>query len=306
MVTVHTVGERGLIARVGRRCARTRAVEVGIGDDAAVLALFPSRGHGARLLLASDMLVEGVHFHRRTVPPQWIGWKALACTVSDIAAMGGRPCAAVVSLGVPRQTSVRFVDELYRGLARCARRFGLAIVGGDTVRAPRIVIDVAILGLAPSGRVTLRSAARVGDVVFVTGRLGGALASGRHARFIPRLREAQWLVTHLPVHAMIDLSDGLGADLWQVARASRVTVRIEASRIPTAAKVLTLQQALWDGEDFELLFAVPRRAAARVPHTIGACPVTRIGTVVRRGAGVELQHANGAVRPLRANGFRHF
>lgn len=309
MLTVHDVGERELITRMTRRFPRTSAVRVGIGDDAAVLAPPVASGHGGRAvrwLLASDMLVEGVHFHRRTVPPDWIGWKALACNVSDIAAMGGRPYAAVVSLGLPRQTPVRFAEGLCRGLARCARRYGFSIVGGDTVRAPQVVVDVAILGVARPEEVALRSAARVGDVLYVTGRLGGSLASGRHARFLPRLWESRWLVRHVPIHAMIDLSDGLASDAWQIARASDVTVRLWADRIPVAAGSFTLRQALTDGEDFELFFTVPPRAAGRVPARIRACPVTRIGRITRRGAGVELQEADGTIRPLAPGGFRHF
>lgn len=278
-------------------------VDVGIGDDAAVLRV----GAGAtRLLLASDMLVEGVHFTRGQVSAPWIGWKALACNVSDIAAMGGRPVAAVVSLGVPRRTSVRFVDGVYRGLDRCARRFGLAVVGGDTVRAPCVVVDVAILGTVRPRHLALRSTARPGDRLFVTGRLGGSLVSGRHARFTPRLREAQWLVAHVAVHAMVDLSDGLAADLWQLARASRVTLRVEAARVPVAPAARTLERALMDGEDFELLFAVPPGAVPRVPRRLGACPITPIGIVAGRGARVELQMPDGRLRPLHPTGFKHF
>lgn len=334
MPTVHALGEVGCIARIRRRMRRTPSVRVGIGDDAAVLRFRPNQW----LLFASDMLVEGVHFRlpaapgqrgsraaqagRRLVPPQWIGWKALACNVSDIAAMGGRPLWAVVSLGIPASTSVRFIDGLYAGLERCARRCGLAIVGGDTVRAPHIVIDVAIVGSVSPQQLTLRSGARVGDALFVTGRLGGSYRSGRHARFTPRLREAQTLVQRLRVHAMMDLSDGLALDLWQMSRASRVTLRVEAARIPIsrAGRIClrracachawrgrqALRHALMDGEDFELLFAVGPREAARVPRRLGRCPVNRIGTVVARGVGVELQHPGGRIETLVPAGFKHF
>ena len=302
MTTLRMLGERGLIERLRRRLRQSPSVLVGIGDDAAVLRA----PQGQMLLLASDMLVEGVHFDRRLVPPRWIGWKALAVNVSDIAAMGGRPRWAVVSLGLPPATPVRFVDALYAGLERCARRFGVSIVGGDTDRAPRVVIDVAILGSVDPRRFVLRSGARVGDDVFVTGRLGGSYASGRHARFIPRVAEARALLQRVRVHAMIDLSDGLAADLWQLSRASRVVLRVEASAIPVARAAKTLHRALMDGEDFELLFTVDHHQAGRVPRRIGACPVTRIGRVVRRGQGVELVQANGRIEPLRPMGFKHF
>ena len=310
MLTARGLGELGIIERLRRRMPRGHGVVVGIGDDAAVLALPAARARGRTqaplLLFASDMIVEGVHFDRRRVPPLWIGWKALACNVSDIAAMGGRPWAAVVSLGAPRSTPAGTLDGIAAGLARCARRFGMGIVGGDTVRAPRLVVDVAILGLARPDRVVLRSGARPGDAVFVTGRLGGSYPSGRHARFMPRVAEAQRLLNRVRVHAMMDLSDGLASDLWQLSRASRVRLRVEAARIPIAPEARTLQHALMDGEDYELLFTVGWRDAARVLARLGRTPVTRVGSVIRRGIGVELEEAGGRVRRLSPQGFKHF
>ena len=310
MPTARGLGERGIIERLRRRMPRGRGVVVGIGDDAAVLALPAGRARGrpqsTRLLFASDMIVEGVHFDRRLVPPHGIGWKALACNVSDIAAMGGRPWAAVVSLGAPPSTPAATLDGIAAGLARCAWRFSMGIVGGDTVRAPTLVVDVAILGLARPDQVILRSGARPGDAVFVTGRLGGSYPSGRHARFMPRVAEAQRLLNRVRVHAMMDLSDGLASDLWQLSRASRVRLQVEAARVPVAREARTLQHALMDGEDYELLFTVGQRDAARVPARLGRTPVTRIGTALRQGIGVELEDAGGRVRPLRPQGFRHF
>lgn len=312
MPAVHALGEVALIERLRRRlgaAARSAQVRIGIGDDAAVLA-----GPGGRLLLlASDMLVEGVHFRlprqgrgRRTVAPRWIGWKALAVNLSDIAAMGGEPLAAVISLGLPAATPVAFVDGLYRGLAACARRFRCPMVGGDTVRAPQVVVDVAILGTVKPQHLTRRSGAQVGDVLFVTGRLGGSLSSGRHARFVPRLREAQSLVRRVKVRAMMDLSDGLASDLWQMSRASRTVLRVRRAAVPVAQAAGSVEHALMDGEDFELLFAVARCDTHRVPRRLGVCPVTRIGTVVGRGVRVEQEYPDGRIRPLVPTGFRHF
>ena len=302
MRTVQAIGEMGLIERLRRTLTPRSTVQVGIGDDAAVL-----RGSGReRWLFASDMLIEGVHFRRRDVPPRWIGWKALACNVSDIAAMGGRPVWAVVSIGLPPSTPIRFVEALYDGLERCARRFGLSIVGGDTVRAPQVVIDVAIVGTVRPAHLTLRRGIRVGDALFVTGRLGGSYTSGRHARFMPRLREAQALVRRVRLHAMIDLSDGLASDLWQLSRASRVRLRIEAAQIPIAPAARTLHHALMDGEDFELLVAVSPRDVGRVPRRIGGCSITRIGAAIAHGIGVELVDPRGRIRRLVPRGFRHF
>jgi len=310
MTTVAKVGEVGIIRRMARRIGSHPSVVVGVGDDAAVLRL-PDRASD-RLLFASDMLIEGVHFTQADVPPEWIGWKAMASNISDIAAMGGRPTHAVVSVGMPASTPMRVADGLSRGLVRCAKRFDVAIVGGDTVRAPQLVVDVAMLGTARHDRVTLRSGARVGDRVFVTGRLGGSLRSGRHARFIPRLAESQWLIRHAPIHAMMDLSDGLASDAWQMARASRVTLRIDEARVPIsraarqAAGKSPAWHALMDGEDFELLFTVPAPLVARLPRVIGRVPLAEIGVVRRGGPSVELITSDGRVVPLNPEGFRHF
>ena len=299
---ISRLGEIQLIERLRRRIPQPRSVRVGIGDDAAVLRSLGTED----LLLASDMLIEGVHFTRRQTPAQWVGWKALACNISDIAAMGGVPRFAVISVGLPRTTSLAWVEALYRGLRRCARRYGVALVGGDTVRAPCVVIDVAILGSVAAGRAVLRSRARVGDRVFVTGRLGGSLAGGRHARFTPRLREARWLVRHLPIHAMIDLSDGLASDLWQIARASGVTLRIDETSLPVSRAARDVRHALMDGEDFELLWTVSAAAARGMPRSIGQVPVTAIGLITKRGVAVELLTRHGHIQPLIPAGFRHF
>ena len=310
MQTVASLGEAGVIARAARyfRGHGFPPVVVGIGDDAAVLPAM-RRGY---TLFASDMLVEGVHFRLGPasapgrVTPQAAGWKALACNVSDIAAMGGLPRYAVVSLGAPPATPASVTDGIAQGLARCARRFGVAVVGGDTVRAPQIVIDVAILGAVGQGKAVLRRGARVGDRIWVTGRLGGSLRSGRHARFVPRVEVAQWLVRHGPVHAMMDLSDGLASDAWQLARAGGVTLRLQAGAIPVAPAARTVRHALMDGEDFELLFTVAPAVSRRLPSLVEGVRLTEIGRVVGRPAGVEMIDERGRVEPLVPAGFRHF
>lgn len=299
---IFQLGEAGLINRISRRLTQDKSVLAGIGDDAALLRR-PKYGH---LLFASDLFVEGVHFLKSRVPAPWIGWKALAANISDIAAMGGMPHWAVVSLGLPPATPVRFVDQLYAGLGRCARRYGMSIVGGDTARSSKIVIDVAIIGSVSPKNVVLRSGVRVGDVLFVTGKLGGAYASGRHARFTPRLFEAQKLLKCVRLHAMMDLSDGLASDLWQMSRASRVKLQVDAARIPVSRAGRTLKHALMDGEDFELLFSVSPQEALRVPRQIGACTITPVGIAVGRGVGVSLKTAQGTIQRLNPEGFRHF
>lgn len=305
------LGEEGFILRLARKARTDRSVLRGIGDDCAVLRW---RGSGL-LLFASDMLVEGVHF-RRTAPPEAIGWKALAVNVSDVAAMGGLPRHAVISLGLPKTAPLSYADGLYRGLRRCARRFGVNLVGGDTVRAPRVVVDVAILGEVERGRVVYRTGARPGDWLLVTGRLGGAVRNGKHLRFTPRVREARALGRRARIHAMIDLSDGLGPDLVRLCQAGRVSAVLESRIIPRAPGC-SLAAALNEGEDFELLMAAPPREAERLlrwGRRNLRCGLHRIGWIVRRQKGVPVILRTGTrtcscpqLNPqLNLAGFQHF
>jgi len=297
-VKLRDLGEEGLIRRIARTIRTGPGVVRGIGDDCAVL-----KGPGRMLrLFASDMLVEGVHF-TRDAPAEGIGWKALAVNVSDVAAMGGLPRQAVISLGLPRATPVSFVDRLYRGLRRCAKMYGVDWVGGDTSRAPVVVIDVAILGEVEKERVVYRSGARPGDGLWVTGPLGGSLRSGRHLRFRPRVKEARALTARAKPHAMMDLSDGLGPDLLKMCEASGVSAILEAGRIPRHAGC-SLEQALNDGEDFELLVA----AAPRDAEKLSRLGLRRVGTVVpKKGKpSVTLITPRGVHAPRAITGFRHF
>ena len=295
------LGEKGIVERVRRRIKTGPGVIRGIGDDCAVLEGRP----GWHQLFASDMLVEGVHFFR-SARPQAIGWKALAVNVSDIAAMGGIPRHAVISLGLPRTTKVSFVDGLYQGLTRCARRFGVNLVGGDTDRSDKIVIDVAILGEVERGKAVYRSGAQAGDALFVTGRLGGAVRSGKHFAFTPRVKEARALALKTELHAMIDLSDGLYPDLIRICEASGVSAEMDASRIPRRPGV-SLKSALAEGEDFELLIAVHSSRASGLEKWAKShlpCGLTRIGRVLpKRGKNV-VKISDG--RQFLPTGFQHF
>lgn len=295
-----------MIRRFARRLRTDGSVVKGIGDDCAVLG-----GAGKRLqLFACDMLVEGVHF-RKSADPSAVGWKALAVNVSDIAAMAGIPRHAVISLGLPRQTPVSYVDRLYRGLTRCAKRFHVNLVGGDTVRAPRIVVNVAILGDVEKGRWIGRIGARPGDALLVTGRLGGAVRSGRHLKFTPRVNEARLMAARARLHAMMDLSDGLGPDLTKLCEASGVSAVVETDRIPRHPGC-SAAQALTDGEDFELLMAASPGDARRLLRWANsrglACGLNRIGTIVskRPGRPVTLIAGKGTKIPVSLKGFRHF
>jgi thiamine-monophosphate kinase len=309
------MNEFELIARLTRSLPRNESVVVGAGDDCAVLDVgLPDR----LLLFKTDAVVEGVHYTRDAAPEK-IGHKALARCLSDIAAMGGMPIAALISLGLPRRFEAEFIESIYAGMNALARRHEVAIVGGETTTNPeRVFISVSLLGFVPRGKVLLRSGAKPGDAIFVTGELGGSLA-GKHLDFAPRLIEARWLADHFPIHAMIDLSDGLAGDLRHLIEASGVGAELQKSAVPIsrAAKVAAkagdaakpaFVAALTDGEDFELLFTVASKNAVPLldawKDKFSSLRLTCIGKMVP-GEGVTLRDQAG-VQPLTAHGYVHF
>ena len=252
-------GEDRLIADLTRALATGRDVRVGVGDDCAVIG---RARDPVWLLLKTDAVVEGVHFLPDENPAR-VGWKALCRAISDIAAMGGEPRHALITLAVSREVEVARMRALYTGLRKAARKFGVSIVGGETSRSPGpLFLSIALTGEVERTRCVLRSGGRAGDALYVTGQLGGSLA-GRHLDFTPRLAEARWLTEHFKLRAMMDLSDGLAADLPRLAAASPCGYTLDESRIPRTPGC-TVAQALADGEDYELLFALPPRECARL------------------------------------------
>jgi thiamine-monophosphate kinase len=304
-----------LIARLTRDLATNSSVVVAAGDDCAVLDLgLP----GKLVLFKTDAVVEGIHF-TGDAPPEKIGHKALARCLSDVAAMGGLPNSALVTLALPRRFEVAKVERIYAGLNALARRHQVAVVGGETSTNPeRILISIALLGTVEKDRCVLRGGAKAGDALFVTGELGGALA-GKHLDFEPRLAEARWLAGHFPIHAMIDLSDGLAGDLRHLLTASQVGAELLSSAIPIsrAAKLQAragsaaktpLLAALSDGEDFELLFTVPAKQAVPLAEAWKQqFPRLRLSCIGKTTAepGVRLRDRHG-LRPLTAHGYTHF
>ena len=274
------LGENGLLDLLTARWKTdARRVLTGVGDDCAVL-----RGEGKHhyLLFKTDAVVEGVHFRPRE-KPELIGRKALARALSDLAAMGATPLAAVITLGVAKNESVRRLKGIYAGLGQIAKKYRVNLVGGETTRAKELFLNVALLGECRGYAPVLRSGAKAGDLIAVTGRLGGT-QSGKHLRFEPRLAEGQWLARKKFATAMMDLSDGLGADLPRLARASGASFRLEAQAIPCSPNA-NLRAAINDGEDYELLFtARPSRAEKLKKEWPFATPVHFIGVMGRRGA----------------------
>ncbi|HEX8311949.1 MAG TPA: thiamine-phosphate kinase [Chthoniobacteraceae bacterium] len=277
-MNLKSLGEDRLIAALTRGLPSRSDVRVAAGDDCAVIG-------GPRdlrwRLLKTDAVAEGVHF-LPTEDLRRVGWKALCRAISDIAAMGGVPEHALIALAAPPTMEVAQVQALYAGLRRAARKFGVAIVGGETTRSQgRLSVTVTLTGSVERAHCVLRSTGRAGDVLFVTGRLGGSIA-GHHLDFKPRLTEARWLVEHYRPRAMMDLSDGLGADLPRLAKASGCGYLLDESAVPKNRNC-TIAQALGDGEDYELLFAIAPREATRLesswPKAFPKLPLTRIGTL---------------------------
>lgn len=243
--------EDALIDQLTRSLPQGQGTFAGIGDDCAVTH---SPRKGELLLLKTDCIVEGIHFAKDAAATQ-VGWKALCRAISDIAACGGIPTHALITFAAPPDLPIRWLKSVYRGLARAARQFDIGIVGGESARSPKtFFLSVTLIGRVLQRHLVLRSGAQPGDSLFVTGRLGGSLR-GHHLRFTPRLLEARWLTAHFPIHAMMDLSDGLGSDLPRMARASHTGFEVQPQWIPKNSGC-SFEQAISDGEDYELLFAI--------------------------------------------------
>jgi thiamine-monophosphate kinase len=313
--TVSDIGEHALISRITQRLARPSWVLVGPGDDAAVVR--PERGTFD--VLTTDAIVEGVHFDRRFVPPDAIGHRALAVNLSDLAAMGARPRAALLSFVLPDELEIAQIDRILDGMIALADRYRVAVVGGNISRTPGpLVIDVTAIGSVKPRRVLRRSGARPGDELYVTGTIGAA-AAGLHAlqtldpgspipeaedKYLwpePRVRVGMLLGRNRAASACIDLSDGLADGLHQIAAASAVGMIVEEALIPKASGNLEL-----NSDDYELLFTVRPSSRGRlraVKSQAGDLPITRIG-VVTKEAGVVLRTATGD-RELPA-GYEHW
>lgn len=251
--TLHQLGEDALISRLVSMMPRDPDPLAGPGDDCAVI----DQGKGRPLqLLKTDAMVERVHF-LATDPPRKIGWKAIARVTSDFAAMGGIPDRFLVTIALPAHWPVAFVESIYRGMADCLKAFGGTLAGGETTRVPEgsaAMISIAATGRVERKNLVLRSGGKPGDLILVTGKLGGSI-TGKHLSFTPRQAESQWLVQHARPSAMMDLSDGLAKDLPRLAKASGCGFALDSNSIPKT-RGCTLDQALGDGEDFELLLTL--------------------------------------------------
>lgn len=274
------IGEDRLLNQLLPDLPLAKAVVSGPGDDCAVVK---TRDRLNFLVLKTDCVVAGVHF-LATANALDVGWKAMMRPLSDFASTSAVPQFALITLIAPEQTKVEWVDELYRGLRRAAKRFKVSLVGGETSGIPGpVAISVSVVGFVERDRCVSRRGGKVGDDLFVTGRLGDALKR-KHLQFVPRIAESRWLTKNFSIHAMMDLSDGLGADLPRLARASRVGFAIAMENLPLA-RGAKIDDAISEGEDYELLFAISPRDRIRLEREwrkkFRKLPLTRIGSLSR-------------------------
>lgn len=326
------IAEKTLIREI-RRLARSRknpAIVAGIGDDCAVLRLLPQRGKQQDTLVTTDFSLEGVHFRRDWHPPDSVACRCLVRGLSDIAAMGGKPVAAFLSLALPADLPQTWVERFTRSLLEVAERYGVTLAGGDTAESPNgILADIVVVGTVPRGKAVLRSRARPGDLIYVSGELGGSAAtvsmmqkeggkrtkrkpnwrnSPRHFFPEPRLQLGRILRENHLASAMIDTSDGLSTDLAHICEESGVGAELEADSIPRAsvgkpAREVDLQFALHGGEDYELLFTAVRDR--RIPSRIAGIPITRVGRITREKR-IVLKDPSGIGYKLEPRGWEHF
>jgi len=330
-------GEQALLAgiRALARRATNRRVPLGIGDDCALVRLRASED----LAVTTDLSIAGRHFNLDWHPPEVIGHRTLARGLSDLAAMGARPVAAFLSLGLPRGLAGKWLERFLAGFFALATAYDVPLAGGDLAESPIAVADIVLIGAIRRGKALLRSGARPGDLIYVTGKLGGAaaglaelgkLAGSRqrtgpqtsiphplgipvrlremlafHLYPQPRIAQGLWLARRSMATAAIDLSDGLSTDLAHLCEESGVAAEVDAAALPVHPAA-TLKQELHGGEDYELLFTAS--PSTRVPRSLAGVPVTRIGNIVRRRASrpqVALMTARGS-EPLEPEGWEHF
>jgi len=307
--------EKSLIQHIRRVAARGERPGQGIGDDCAVLAI--PRGYEA--LITTDFSLEGVHFRREWHPPDSVGHRCLVRGLSDIAAMGGVPRAAFLSLALPAELPQEWVDRFVAGLLKLADRFSVPLAGGDTAQSPEgVLADIVVFGSVPSGQAVLRSGARAGDLIYVTGTLGSAVAAltqlrdgeklrprsnPKHFYPEPRVAVGQFLREKKLASAMIDISDGLSTDLGHICEESQTGAVVHAELLPAMPGKDGLTFALHGGDEYELLFtADPKR---RIPRQIAGVAVTRIGEITR-GKQMKLAITNSKTQILKAGGWEHF
>lgn len=323
------MSEFGLIDIIRKRYqTKNKDIIAGIGDDAAVFAIDKTRAG----LLTIDTLVDNVHFDLSYTSFEDLGHKAMAANLSDIAAMGGIPVLAVVSITIPRDVRLKDIEKIYAGMARLAKKYGVAICGGDTISGKQLSLTIAVYGEGRKNNIGLRSGAKAGDAILVTGSLGASQAgldllkskikdqksklTKKHLRPEPRVKEAQLLASKFKLHGMIDISDGLASELHHIAKESRVGIIIDQGALPVADEAITvanilkkdpIEYCLYSGEEYELLFTLPAGQAveAKIILSRAGTPCSIIGQVVK-GNGVRMIGRDLKTVKVPDRGYRHF
>jgi thiamine-monophosphate kinase len=295
------LGEFNFINRISKSIGLSSRVVKGIGDDAAVLKYTKDK----YLLFTTDMIIEGKHFYK-SAKAELVGEKSLSCNISDIAAMGGVPKFAVISTGFPGSLDLKYADKLYEGIRKVADSFKVDLVGGDTVSSGKIIINIALIGEVEKKNLVLRSGAKENDAIFITGNIGGSIKF-KHLNFTPRIKEARFLVNNFKINSMIDISDGLLADLGHILEESNKGAIICEKTMPVSRNAIGFDSAIRDGEDFELVFTLPWLQAGRLEK---AWPFTtrlsRIGRIFSRRKGFSIVSKNGKSKKINPAGFTHF
>ncbi len=295
------LGEFNFINRISKAIKLSSQVVKGIGDDAAVLKYTKDK----YLLFTTDILLEGKHFYKGS-SAGLVGKKALSSNISDIAAMGGIPKFAVISIGLPGSMNLKYADELYKGIRKVADKFSVDLVGGDTVGSNKIIINIALIGEVERENLVLRSRAKEKDAIFVTGNIGGSIKL-KHLNFTPRLKEARYLVKNFKINSMIDVSDGLLADLGHILEESDKGAVIYEKTIPVSKDAIDFNLAMRDGEDFELIFTLPKKQADRLEDIWPfETRLSRIGRICSVCKGFYLIRKNGKSEKIKSAGFTHF
>ncbi len=296
---LNEIGEFGLIKRFQKKIKTDSSVVVGSGDDCAVLKF--DKHHYQ--LFTTDMVIEGIDF-RKNDHLKLVGRKALAISISDIAACAGLPKQAVVALGLPKNMQVKQIDLLAQGLFDSAKKFKINIVGGDISASDKLIINVSMLGEVEKNKLCLRRGAKAGDIIMVTGNFGGSI-KGKHLKFTPRLKEARFLVDNFKINAMIDVSDGLVQDLGHILEQSKVGAVLYESLIPLSKAAEGLEDALCSGEEFELLFSASRDWANKIIKS-HKYHFKVIGEIMPEAFGLRLIDLNNKYSKLKLQGYRHF
>jgi thiamine-monophosphate kinase len=287
-------GEFRFIEKIAKSIKTGPSVLNGIGDDCAVLKYKKNK----HLLFTTDMIVEGVHFIKESASARSVGYKALAVNISDIAACGGIPRWAVISAGIPKETSGSYAAGIFKGINNIAQKFNIDIVGGDTNLSSRLVLSIALLGEVLKGEIVTRSGAREGDLLVVTGPI---CENPQHLSFIPKIKESQYIVKNLMPNAMIDISDGFLSDLEHILKKSQKGAILYESLIPVKGKKSSIIRVLNTGEQFQLIFTMPKNMLTSMPKSFYV-----VGEISGAKPVITFVECSGRRKKIHSKGYRHF